>query len=85
MLSVPRDELVQIPGYGQNKINAAFSYGGVKLCLQVVKQFLGIPINDFVYVDFDGFEKVVEQTRRRLPDDRHALLQQHRHRRLGLD
>ena len=61
MLSVPRDELVQIPGYGQNKINAAFSYGGVKLCLQVVKQFLGIPINDFVYVDFAGFEKVVNK------------------------
>ena len=61
MLSVPRDELVQIPGYGQNKINAAFSYGGVKLCLQVLKQFLGIPINDFVYVDFTGFEKVVNK------------------------
>ena len=61
MLSVPRDELVQIPGYGQNKINAAFSYGGVKLCLQVLKQYLGVPINDFVYVDFTGFEKVVNK------------------------
>ncbi len=61
MLSVPRDELVQIPGYGQNKINAAFSYGGVRLCLQVVKQYLGIPINDFVYVDFTGFQDVVNK------------------------
>ena len=61
MLSVPRDELVQIPGYGQAKINAAFSYGGVTLCLAVVKQYLGIPINDFVYVDFSGFEDVVNR------------------------
>ncbi|MGD0997268.1 MAG: LCP family protein [Thermoleophilia bacterium] len=61
MLSVPRDLLVTIPGYGPNKINAAYSFGGAKLSLQVTKQLLGIPINDFIDVDFDGFIKVIDK------------------------
>ena len=61
MLSVPRDLLVTIPGYGPNKINAAYSYGGARLSLEVVKQLLGLPINDFVDVDFDGFVGVIDK------------------------
>ena len=61
MLSVPRDLLVDIPGYGQNKINAAYSLGGAKLSLQVVKQLLGVPINDFIDINFDGFEQVINR------------------------
>jgi LCP family protein required for cell wall assembly len=62
MLSVPRDLLVAIPGYGPtNKINAAFSYGGVKLSLEVTKQVLGIPINDFVVINFNGFTDIVNK------------------------
>ena len=62
MLSVPRDLLVPIPGYGPtNKINAAFSYGGVKLSLEVTKQLLGIPINDFVVINFNGFTDIVNK------------------------
>ena len=61
MLSVPRDLLVDIPGYGQNKINAAYSFGGARLSLEVVKHLLGVPINDFIDINFDGFEQVVNQ------------------------
>jgi polyisoprenyl-teichoic acid--peptidoglycan teichoic acid transferase len=61
MLSVPRDLLVEIPGYGQNKINAAYSLGGAKLSLQVVRQLLGVPINDFIDINFDGFEQVINR------------------------
>ncbi len=61
MLSVPRDLQVDIPGYGLNKINAAYSYGGAKLTVQTVKQVLGIPINDFIDLNFDGFRKVVDR------------------------
>jgi len=62
MLSVPRDLLVAIPGYGPtNKINAAYSYGGVKLSLEVTKQLLGIPINDFVVINFNGFTDIVNK------------------------
>jgi LCP family protein required for cell wall assembly len=61
MLSVPRDLLVDIPGYGPNKINAAYSYGGAKLSLEVVKHLLGVPINDFIDVNFEGFVGVVDK------------------------
>ena len=61
MLSVPRDLRVPIPGYGINKINAAYSFGGAKLSLQVTKQLLGIPINDFVDMNFDGFKQVINK------------------------
>ena len=61
MLSVPRDLQVEIPGYGLNKINAAYSFGGAKLTVQTVKQVLGIPINDFIDVDFTGFVRVVDK------------------------
>ena len=61
MLSVPRDLLVTIPGYGQNKINAAYSFGGAKLAVQTVRQLLGIPINHFIDVGFSGFTDVVNK------------------------
>jgi LCP family protein required for cell wall assembly len=61
MLSVPRDLLVTIPGYGPDKINAAYSLGGAKLSLEVVKQLLGVPVNDFIDINFDGFEQVINK------------------------
>jgi LCP family protein required for cell wall assembly len=61
MLSVPRDLLVTIPGYGQNKINAAYSFGGARLAVQTVRQVLGVPINHFVDIDFGGFKQVVDK------------------------
>ena len=61
MLSVPRDLLVTIPGHGQNKINAAYSLGGARLALEVVHRLLGVPINHFVDIDFDGFKQVVNR------------------------
>ena len=61
MLSVPRDLRVEIPGYGLTKINAAYAYGGAALSLRVTKRLLGIPINDFVDIDFDGFKQVVNK------------------------
>jgi len=61
MLSVPRDLRVRLPGYGTNKVNAAYAFGGAKLTLQVLKRLLGIPINDFVDANFNGFVQVVDQ------------------------
>ena len=61
MLSVPRDLLVTIPGYGPNKINAAYSFGGARLSLEVAKRLLGVPINDFIDINFDGFKQVINK------------------------
>jgi len=63
MLSLPRDLIVDIPGYGSARINAASVYGelypelggGVELERQTVSNLLGIPIDYVVLVDFNGF------------------------------
>jgi LCP family protein required for cell wall assembly len=51
---------VNIPGHGIDKFNAAYSYGGPKLTLTVVKQLTGLDnINHVVNVDFNGFADAV--------------------------
>src|SRR5205823_5025193 len=59
LLSLPRDLKVDIPGYGTDKINAAYSLGGPKLTLQTVKAVTGLDINHLVNVDFTGFARAV--------------------------
>ncbi|MGA7396298.1 MAG: LCP family protein [Solirubrobacterales bacterium] len=60
MLSIPRDLKVEIPGYGTDKFNAAFSYGGAALTLKTIKSVTGLDINHVVNVDFQGFAEVVD-------------------------
>jgi LCP family protein required for cell wall assembly len=60
VLSIPRDLKVNIPGHGIDKFNAAYTYGGPKLTLRVVKQLTGLDnINHVVNVDFTGFADAV--------------------------
>lgn len=60
LLSIPRDTLVKIPGYGEDKINHAFAYGGIELIQDTVSDFLGIPIDYYAYTTFEGFESIVD-------------------------
>ena len=60
LLSIPRDTRVKIKGHGWDKINAAFAYGGQKLTQETVQDFLGIKINNYVVVDFQGFKGLVD-------------------------
>lgn len=59
-ISVPRDLRVDIPGYGEGKINAANADGGDGLSEQVVSNTLGIPINYYVQTNFTGLSKLVD-------------------------
>ncbi len=69
-VSIPRDLLVEIPGYGQDKINSAYNYGvkarpndpvaGVALMRDTVEDAFGVPIDHYVLVDFNGFEAAVD-------------------------
>jgi polyisoprenyl-teichoic acid--peptidoglycan teichoic acid transferase len=59
LLSLPRDLRVNIPGYGVGKLNDAYTVGGPKKTLQVVKQITGLKINHVVNVDFTGFEQAI--------------------------
>lgn len=60
LLSLPRDLKVEIPGNGTGKINAAYVHGGPDLLVQTVQNNLGIPINNYVEIDFLGFANVVD-------------------------
>ena len=60
LLSIPRDTRVKIEGHGWDKINAAFAYGGQKLTRETVQDFLGIKLNNYVVVDFQGFKGLVD-------------------------
>ena len=60
LLSVPRDTRVRIEGHGWDKINHAYAYGGHKLTQKTVEELLGIRINNYVMVDFKGFEGLVD-------------------------
>src|SRR5579884_641535 len=61
-LSIPRDLRTAIPGYGDQKINAAMQIGGPRLAVRTVDALLGsgLQINHVVIVDFGSFEKLVD-------------------------
>ncbi|HTX30942.1 MAG TPA: LCP family protein [Solirubrobacteraceae bacterium] len=59
-LSIPRDTLVNIPGHGLEKINAAWSIGGPALTLKVVKQLTGLQINHLLVIDLGNFPKFID-------------------------
>ncbi|MGI6786746.1 MAG: LCP family protein [Gleimia sp.] len=60
VISIPRDSWVEIPGYGKQKINAAFSYGGPTLTIATVEQLTGIPIDHVAVVDFTSFSALTD-------------------------
>jgi LCP family protein required for cell wall assembly len=60
MVSIPRDSYVPIPGYGEDKINAAFAFGGAPLLAQTVERATGIRLDHYAEIGFDGFAVVVD-------------------------
>ncbi|MCX2933476.1 LCP family protein [Mycobacterium sp. CVI_P3] len=60
MVSIPRDSYVDIPGYGMDKINAAFALGGGPLLAQTVEEATGLRLDHYAEVGFDGFAVVVD-------------------------
>jgi LCP family protein required for cell wall assembly len=69
-VSIPRDLLVTIPGHGEGKINGAYGAGleedpesrvsGVSKMRDTIEYNFGIPIDDYVLIDFEGFKEVVD-------------------------
>ena len=55
VMSIPRDSWVEIPGHGQGKINAAYSYGGPSLTIHTVENLTGIHIDHFAVANFESF------------------------------
>ena len=55
LVSFPRDMYVAIPGHGENKINAAYAFGGPALTIKTLNQLVGVEANHAAEVDFQGF------------------------------
>jgi polyisoprenyl-teichoic acid--peptidoglycan teichoic acid transferase len=55
IISFPRDMYVTIPGYGRNKINAAYAFGGVPLTVRTLEQLTNTRMDHVALVDFEGF------------------------------
>lgn len=60
LLSIPRDTLVAVPGYGTTRINTAFNSGTPSLLVKVLDQDFGIQINHVVVFNFDTFEALAD-------------------------
>jgi LCP family protein required for cell wall assembly len=59
-LSIPRDTVVDIPGHGRNKINAAYAIGGPALTIQTIEQYLGIKVDHVFLVNFANFPALID-------------------------
>jgi LCP family protein required for cell wall assembly len=67
LMSIPRDLLIPLPGYGMSKINNAYAFAEAKtegtggiFATQTVSEFLDLEIPYFVQVDFEGFEQFID-------------------------
>lgn len=58
LISVPRDTYTNVSGYGMQKINAAFSFGGPSLYVQTLEQFSGLRMAHLAIIDWNGFRDV---------------------------
>ena len=59
-LSIPRDTVVDIPGSGRNKINAAYAIGGAAKMTETIETYLGIEVNHVVEVSFSNFPELID-------------------------
>lgn len=60
LTSIMRDTYVQIPGFSDNKINAAYHNGGMKTLMKTIKTNFGISVDGYVLVNFNSFQKVID-------------------------
>lgn len=61
LISIMRDTYVDIPGYGKNRINAAFALGGPELLRQTIEDNFAIDTQYYAIVDFEGFVQLIDE------------------------
>lgn len=61
MTSLMRDTFLPIPGYGSNRLNAAYSFGGPDLLMKTVEQNFRIKVSQYICVDFISFIDIVDK------------------------
>ncbi|HSP46847.1 MAG TPA: LCP family protein [Clostridiaceae bacterium] len=61
LVSFMRDVWISIPDIGWNRINAAYSYGGVGLSVNTVNENFNLDIQEYILVDFEGFKNIIDE------------------------
>lgn len=61
MTSIMRDCYVHIPGHEDDRINAAYAYGGAKLTMQTIERNFGVAVDRYALVDYDTFPQIIDQ------------------------
>ena len=60
LTSIMRDSYVNIEGYGYDKINHAYAYGGPELSIRTINENFGLNIEDFVSVNFSSLPVIID-------------------------
>ena len=61
LISIPRDTRIDLEGYGTQKINAAFAYGGPAGAVKVVSELFDVDIAHYIEIDFNGLTRIVDK------------------------
>ncbi len=59
-LSIPRDTRAEIPGHGEDKVNAAYAYGGPRLTVRTVEKLLGVQADFYVKLGPQSFTHLID-------------------------
>ena len=60
LISIPRDTLVDIEGYGANKINSAYTFGGAAGAVNAVEKLMGVSISHYAEINFGNLENLID-------------------------
>ena len=60
LTSIMRDTVVDVPGHGEEKINASLAIGGPELLMKTIEENFGLSLNKYVMVNFRGFESIID-------------------------
>lgn len=60
LVSLMRDMYVEIPGYNDNRLNAAYFFGGPELLMETIELNFGVKFDGYAIVDYSGFENIID-------------------------
>lgn len=60
LVSIHRDTYIKMGDYGNQKINAAYAFGGPSYAIDVISEYAGVPISHYAEIDMDGMTAVVD-------------------------
>lgn len=61
LTSLMRDQYVNIEGYGKDKLNHAYAFGGPTLMIKTINENFGLNITDYTTVNFFSFQKIIDR------------------------